>query len=462
MPATRLHSQLLSRNEYPQVVEQPPPLSIFWFRRDLRLQDNTALTKALAAGKPVLPVFIFDSHILTSLPRNDARVTFIFDTLQTLNAQLAEKFASGVAFFYGKPLAIFEQLLHTYRIDAVYANRDYEPYARERDATVHQLLQAHGIRFFTYKDHVLFETDEIVKPDNQPYVVYTPYQKRWKTRWQEMASHSEQIEPNWENLAKDWSLPSQSLPQLTMAQIGFERSTLTVADYRIDAQFLQTYGENRDFPARTHASRLGPYLRFGTVSIRQIMRQSIQAEAEIFINELIWREFFSQILWHFPHTVSRSFKLRYDQIKWRNNENEFTRWCAGMTGYPLVDAGMRQLNATGHLHNRVRMVAGSFLCKHLLIDWRWGEAYFAQKLLDFELASNVGNWQWVAGCGVDAAPYFRIFNPSTQIERFDPDWRYIEQWVEEVHQLAYPQPIVEHNFARQRCLEVYKRALGAS
>lgn len=444
------------------MVEQPPPLSIFWFRRDLRLQDNTALTKALAAGKPVLPVFIFDSHILTGLPRNDARVTFIFDTLQTLNAELAEKFASGVAFFYGKPLTIFEQLLHTYRIDTVYANRDYEPYARERDATVHQLLQAHGIRFFTYKDHVLFETDEIVKPDNQPYVVYTPYQKRWKTRWQEMASHSEQIEPNWENLAKDWSLPSQSFPQLTMAQIGFERSTLTVADYRIDAQFLQTYGENRDFPARTHASRLGPHLRFGTVSIRQIMRQSIQAEAEIFINELIWREFFSQTLWHFPHTVSRSFKLRYDKIKWRNNENEFTRWCAGMTGYPLVDAGMRQLNATGHLHNRVRMVAGSFLCKHLLIDWRWGEAYFAQKLLDFELASNVGNWQWVAGCGVDAAPYFRIFNPSTQIERFDPGWLYIEQWVEEVHQLAYPQPIVEHNFARQRCLEVYKRALGAS
>ncbi len=442
------------------MAEQSTPLSIFWFRRDLRLTDNTALIKALAAGKPVLPVFIFDSNILASLPRDDARVTFIFDTLQALNAQLREKFNSGIALFHGNPLVIFEQLLHAYQIDAVYANQDYEPYARERDAAVRQLLEAHRAKFFSYKDHVLFGTDEIVKADNQPYVVYTPYQKRWIAHWQEMASHSEpteRIKPKWENLVK-----GQPLPQLTLAQIGFECSTLTVADCHVDAPFLRAYGENRDFPAREHASRLGPHLRFGTVSLRQIMQQSVQAEAKIFINELIWREFFSQILWHFPHTVNQSFKSRYDHITWRNDENEFKRWCTGTTGYPLVDAGMRQLNTTGYLHNRVRMVAGSFLCKHLLIDWRWGEAYFAQKLLDFELASNVGNWQWVAGCGVDAAPYFRIFNPSTQAEKFDPDWRYIKQWVEEVHQPSYPPPIVEHNFARQRCLAVYKKALGVS
>lgn len=439
------------------MVEQSTPLNIFWFRRDLRLQDNTALTKALAAGKPVQPIFIFDSNILAGLPGDDARVTFIFDTLQNLNTLLAEKYTSGIAFFYGKPLEIFKQLLHTHTIDAVYANQDYEPYARERDAAVQQLLHGCDVSFFTYKDHVLFETDEIVKSDNQPYVVYTPYQKRWRTHWQEIPSSLERNnEPQWENLAKN-----QVLPNLTLPQIGFERSTLTVADYRIDALFLQTYGEYRDFPARAHASLLGPHLRFGTISIRELIQHSAQSQAEIFINELIWREFFSQILWHFPRTVDRSFKPGYDRIQWRNDENEFQRWCTGTTGYPLVDAGMRQLNATGYMHNRVRMVVGSFLCKHLLIDWRWGEAYFAQKLLDFELASNVGNWQWVAGCGVDAAPYFRIFNPSTQIEKFDPDWRYIKQWVGEIGQFFYPQPIVEHRFARQRCLEVYKEALGA-
>ncbi len=420
------------------------------------MQDNTALIKALAAGKPVLPIFIFDSAILADLPRDDARVTFIFDTLQALNRQLAEKFASGIAFFHGNPLEIFKQLLHTYAIDAVYANRDYEPYARKRDAAVQQLLQNDGVGFFTYKDHVLFETDEIVKSDNQPYVVYTPYQKRWRTRWQEITGSLERNNaPQWKNIAKNLALPNLTLPQ-----IGFQRSALTVSDYRIDAPFLQTYGEYRDFPARAHASLLGPHFRFGTVSIRELIRHSAQSQAEIFINELIWREFFSQILWHFPHTVDQSFKPRYDRIKWRNDENEFQRWCTGTTGYPLVDAGMRQLNATGYMHNRVRMVVGSFLCKHLLIDWRWGEAYFAQKLLDYELASNVGNWQWVAGCGVDAAPYFRIFNPSTQIEKFDADWRYIKQWVKDINQFSYPQPIVEHPFARQRCLAVYKEALG--
>ncbi|MDT8364498.1 MAG: deoxyribodipyrimidine photo-lyase [Nitrosomonas sp.] len=435
------------------MAEQSPPISIFWFRRDLRIEDNTALARALAANKPVLPVFIFDSNILAGLPRDDARVTFIFDVLQKINKQLVEKFVSGVAVFHGNPLIIFEQLLCTYRIDSVYANRDYEPYARERDASVHDLLRAHGSRLLTFKDHVLFETDEIVKQDNQPYVVYTPYQKRWRSRWQEVAGEIGQIAvPNWGNLAK--GLP---LPWLTLTDIGFERSVLVVAEYRIDSRFLQNYGESRDFPALAHASHLGPHLRFGTVSIRQIVQQTARAGAEIFLNELIWREFFSQILWHFPHTAERSFKPRYDHIKWRNDEQEFNLWCMGRTGYPLVDAGMRQLNATGCMHNRVRMVASSFLCKHLLIDWRWGESYFAQKLLDYDMASNVGNWQWVAGCGVDAAPYFRIFNPGTQIEKFDRDWRYIEQWVEDVHQLSYPQPVVEHSFARKRCLDAYGR-----
>ncbi|SDX77095.1 cryptochrome/photolyase family protein [Nitrosomonas halophila] len=434
-----------------------PPVTIFWFRRDLRLEDNTGLGKALAAGHPVVPIFIFDPNILDGLPRDDARVTFIFDTLQTLKSQLRQPHGSNLALYHGQPAAVFEQLVHSYSIAAVYANHDYEPYARQRDAQIRTLLGRHRIKFLSFKDHVLFETSEIVKPDNQPYVVYTPYMRRWKTVWREKKSCAETTSPNWGNLLKHIDLPS-----LSLADIGFKRSAIRVPAARTGHAWLHDYRDTRDFPACEGTSRLGPHLRFGTVGIRKIFHESEQAGAEAFCNELIWREFFSQILWHFPHTPESCFKPRFEHIAWRNDESEFKYWCQGMTGYPLVDAGMRQLNQTGFMHNRVRMVTASFLCKHLLIDWRWGEAYFAEKLLDYEMASNVGNWQWVAGCGVDAAPYFRIFNPMTQADKFDRDKRYIGAWIKDLNAPSYPQPIVEHAWARKRCLDAYRRALGAS
>jgi deoxyribodipyrimidine photo-lyase len=430
-------------------------ISIFWFRRDLRLDDNTGLIKALAASKPVLPIFIFDPNILDDLPRNDARVTFIFQTLQILRLRLQQKFSSGLALYYGRPLEIFDQLLRLHPIASVYANHDYEPYSRERDKQVRALLHSHSVEFYTFKDHVLFETDEIVKQDNRPYVVYTPYMRRWKAIRQQTSACFEATEAKWENLVKD-----SPLQNLTLADIGFTQSSLIVPPFQTNPQLLRNYGDNRDYPALAGTSRLGPHLRFGTVSIRKIFDESKHIDAEVFCNELIWREFFSQILWHFPYTSEKSFKARYDRIEWRNDETEFARWREGTTGYPLVDAGMRQLNETGYMHNRVRMVVSSFLCKHLLIDWRWGETYFAKKLLDYEMASNVGNWQWVAGCGVDAAPYFRIFNPAAQIKKFDKDERYIHEWIKDLHKPTYPRPIVDHNFARNRCLDTYKRAVS--
>jgi deoxyribodipyrimidine photo-lyase len=431
-------------------------ISIFWFRRDLRLDDNIGLIKALASSRTVLPIFIFDPTILDDLPRNDARVTFIFQTLQIIRLQLQQKFGSGLALHYGRPLEIFDQLLHLHPIASVYANHDYEPYSRVRDKQVRALLHSHSVEFYTFKDHVLFETDEIVKQDNQPYLVYTPYMHRWKSIRQQTVACFEATEAKWENLVKN--LPLQNL---TLADIGFTQSSPIVPPFQIDPEFLNNYGATRDFPALAGTSRLGPHLRFGTVSIRKLFYESEHSDAEVFRNELIWREFFSQILWHFPHTSEKSFKPRYDRIEWRNDETEFARWHEGTTGYPLVDAGMRQLNETGYMPNRVRMVVGSFLCKHLLIDWRWGETYFAKKLLDYEMASNVGNWQWVAGCGVDAAPYFRIFNSAAQIKKFDKDERYIQEWVKDLHKPTYPRPIVDHNFARNRCLDIYKRAVSS-
>lgn len=427
--------------------------SVFWFRRDLRLDDNAGLSQALTSGRPVLPIFIFDPFILDSLPRNDARVTFIFDTLQTLRTRLEEQFNSALALFYGKPLDVIDRILHSYPVAAVYANHDYEPYARERDDAVRKHLQSKSVAFHSCKDHVLFEKNEITKKDGKPYIVYTPYMRQWKTIRQRTKLISYPSETQLMEMIKH--LP---LPDLSLADIDFNRSTLAVPPYQLTRELLHDYEQARDYPAITGTSRLGPHLRFGTVSIRNIFREA-QPISETFCNELIWREFFSQILWHFPHTQKKSFKSRYDRIQWRNNEAEFKRWCEGTTGYPLVDAGMRQLNTTGFMHNRVRMITASFLCKHLLIDWRWGEAYFAEKLLDYEMASNVGNWQWVAGCGVDAAPYFRIFNPTMQIDKFDKDYKYIQAWVTDLHTATYPQPIVDHKFAYDRCLKVYRQAL---
>jgi len=430
------------------------PLAVFWFRRDLRLDDNAGLSHALASGRPVLPIFIFDPDILAGLPRNDARVTFIYDTVQAMRAELEAKHARSLALYHGKPLDVFAQILRSHPITAVYTNHDYEPYARERDEAVRQWLEAQAIAFRTYKDHVLFEKDEISKDGGGAYTVYTPYMRKWRKIQSQTTLTPYATAAKLTNLVKQAALPDVSL-----ADIGFTRSAMPIPAYRLEHDMLQHYARDRDFPSLAATSLLGPHLRFGTVSIRQIFQQAFE-DSDIFCNELIWREFFSQILWHFPHTPQRSFKPQYDRIQWRNDEAEFQRWCEGTTGYPIVDAGMRQLNATGTMHNRVRMITASFLCKHLLIDWRWGEAYFAQKLLDYEMASNVGNWQWVAGCGVDAAPYFRIFNPSAQTEKFDKQFAYIQTWVSDWHTLNYPAPIVDHTFARERCLQAYQQAVG--
>ncbi|WP_242086342.1 cryptochrome/photolyase family protein [Aestuariivivens sediminis] len=430
------------------------PINIFWFRRDLRLEDNCGLYHALDMNVPVLPIFIFDTEILEKLPKNDARVTFIHDTLQTMRSKLQEKYRSTIALLHGTPKDVFAQLVKEYNIKAVITNHDYEPYARARDTEIKHFLSKRHIDFISFKDQVIFEKNQIVKADGDPYVVYTPYMKRWKEKFKTSHLKTFDTKTHLNNLVKQ-----ANLPDLSLSDIGFTRSDQKVAPYNITPALIEAYESKRNFPAKDATSKLGPHLRFGTVSIRDIVKRALAEKNETFWQELIWREFFMQILWQFPHTVNQSFKPKYDRIEWRNNESEFKAWCEGKTGYPLVDAGMRQLNQTGFMHNRVRMLVGSFLCKHLLIDWRWGEAYFAEKLHDYDMASNVGNWQWVAGSGVDAAPYFRIFNPTTQIEKFDRNLEYVKTWCPDFQELTYPQPIVEHKFARERCLEAYKSAL---
>ena len=390
------------------------PITVFWFRRDLRLDDNVGLYHALRSRHPVLALFIFDPEILEQLPENDARVNFIFDKLQNMRNTLEKKHKSSMAIYHGKPLDVYKKLLTQYTIKTVYTNHDYEPYAQERDNEIKHLLSEKAIDFKTFKDQVIFEKDEVVKKDGDPYMVYTPYMKVWKAQFKSLKLEVFDTDSHFNNFVKQTDLPN-----LSLSDIGFKPSSQKIIDYEVSPSLIRDYEKTRNFPAQDSTSRLGPHLRFGTISIRKIVKKATAEQNEIFWQELIWREFFMQILWHFPHTVTDSFKPKYDRIEWRNDNNEFKKWCEGQTGYPLVDAGMRQLNATGFMHNRVRMLVGSFLCKHLLIDWRWGEAYFAEKLHDYEMASNIGNWQWVAGCGVDAAPYFRIFNPTTQIEKFD-------------------------------------------
>ncbi len=431
------------------------PLNIFWFRRDLRLDDNHGLYEALNSDHPVLPIFIFDTEILEQLPRNDARLNFIHETLETMQAQLQAAHHGSIALFHGKPLDIYKDLVANYTIDTVFTNHDYEPYAKQRDASIQSFLKTQGIAFQTFKDQVIFEKDEIVKKDGTPYVVYTPFMKTWKSSFQSHTLSHYETKALLKHICRDIEVPHLSLEAL-----GFTKATQKIEPYTVTPQLIQTYEATRNFPAQDTTSKLGPHLRFGTVSIRKMVKKAIAEDNEIFWQELIWREFFMQILWHFPHTANASFKSKYDRIEWRNDATEFKAWCEGKTGYPFVDAGMRQLNATGFMHNRVRMLVGSFLCKHLLIDWRWGEAYFAEKLHDYDMASNIGNWQWVAGSGVDAAPYFRIFNPTTQIQKFDKNLDYIKAWVPDFQDLTYPQPIVDHKLARERCLETYKAALA--
>jgi deoxyribodipyrimidine photo-lyase len=430
-------------------------VNIFWFRRDLRLDDNVGFYNALKSEHPVLPIFIFDKEILEKLPKDDARLTFIYETLQKMRTKLEDKNTSSIAMFHGEPATIYKNLLAKYNIDTVFTNRDYEPYAKDRDDKIQQLLNDNNIKFKTFKDQVIFEQNEVTKKDGLPYVVYTPYMKVWKEQFKTHTLDFYYTSSFLKNLIQD-----KELPNLTLSDIGFTKSNQKIKKHIVTPALIQNYEDTRNFPAQDSTSKLGPHLRFGTVSIRKMIEKAITEKNEIFWQELIWREFFMQILWHFPHTSKNSFKAKYDRIDWRNNEAEFLKWCNGQTGYPLVDAGMRQLNETGFMHNRIRMLVGSFLCKHLLIDWRWGEAYFAEKLHDYEMASNIGNWQWVAGSGVDAAPYFRIFNPTTQIKKFDNDLAYIKKWVPDFQEFTYPKEMVDHKEARERCLATYKEALN--
>ncbi|WP_144962727.1 cryptochrome/photolyase family protein [Gillisia sp. Hel_I_86] len=430
-------------------------ISIFWFRRDLRLDDNVGLLEALKGDFPVLPIFIFDTEILEDLPKNDARVSFIYNTLQKMRKELQAK-GSSLAMYSGKPLAVFKELFEQYDIQQIYTNRDYEPYAKQRDEGIDKLAKTNDSELLTFKDQVIFEKNEIVKSNGDPYMVYTPYMKLWKAEFKKNDLEIKYTSPYLDNL-----IQNSRLPNLSLSELGFEPSSQKVPDFEVTPSLIQDYEAKRNYPAKDATSHIGPHLRFGTVGIRKIMKKAISEKNEVFWQELIWREFFMQILYHFPDTSTNAFKKKYDRIAWRNNIEEFEKWKSGKTGYPMVDAGMRQLNESGFMHNRVRMLVGSFLCKHLLIDWRWGEAYFAEKLLDYEMSSNVGNWQWVAGSGVDAAPYFRIFNPSTQTKDYDKDLEYIKKWIPEYGTADYPEEIVDHKEARERALSVYKKAVSA-
>jgi deoxyribodipyrimidine photo-lyase len=427
--------------------------ALFWHRRDLRIQDNAGLYKALKNNTAVIPVFIFDSSILSLLPKNDQRVLFIHQEIQKIKESYTA-LGSDLVVIYGDPKIEIPRLVQQFKATKVYTNRDYEPTALARDQSIFEQLQKVDVEFIGAKDQVIFEKNEITKDDGLPYTIYTPYARKWKaklTAYQLKAYPTEKYLNNLQHLQK------QAL--ISLAEMGFE--TQHIQDFPSSSTpqtIISNYHLQRDIPAVLGTSRLSLHLRFGTISIRHLATEALQLN-EKYLNELIWRDFYQMILFHFPQTVDRAFKPAYDRIEWENDTAAFEAWCAGNTGYPLVDAGMRELKQTGFMHNRVRMVVASFLTKHLLIDWRWGERYFAEKLLDFELASNIGGWQWAAGCGCDAAPYFRVFNPEAQQKKFDPQMLYIKKWVPEFGTPQYAQPIVEHKMARERVLARFKNAL---
>ncbi len=428
-------------------------MDIFWFRRDLRLDDNAGLYHALKNGEAIQSIFIFDPHILDHLTKKkDRRLTLIHRQLSEIQGQLNELGATLWVFF-DKPAAVFKKLQAEEQLSAVYCNHDYEPYAKERDLEIKNMIEASGAKFFSFKDQVIFEGEEVRKNDGKPYTVFTPYGRKWRATLTE--NHLQpyptlKFKKNFKQ-ARPATLPS-------LEEMGFEPDDSYLPEKKIPMAIIKHYGERRNFPFEKSTSRMGPHLRFGTLSIRRLAQVALQTD-DTYLNELIWREFNMMILDHFPHIVDSEFKPAYANIPWLNDKKHFEAWKAGKTGYPIVDAGMRELNETGFMHNRVRMVVASFLSKHLLIDWRWGERYFAEKLIDFELASNVGGWQWAAGCGCDAAPYFRVFNPELQQKKFDPDMVYVKKWLPEYGSAEYPQPIVEHKFARERAIETYKTAL---
>lgn len=429
--------------------------AVFWFRRDLRLEDNAGLYRALKENREVIPVFIFDKTILDKLEdKDDARVSYIHQEIERLQNELKE-LGSSLQVFYGNPTKIWQKIVEDFDFETVYTNHDYEPYAIVRDNYIKDFLSNKNIIFKTFKDQCIFEKDEVVKDDGKPYTVFTPYSKKWKKNLEDFHLISYSTEKYFKNFSNNTNGKTPSLNKM-----GFTKTNIEFPSKNTDEKIIKSYDKTRNFPAIKGTTRVSLHLRFGTISIRSLARMA-QKSNESYLNELIWRDFYMMILWHFPHVVDNAFKLKYDKIEWVNDEEKFKLWCEGKTGYPMVDAGMRELNTTGFMHNRVRMVVASFLCKHLLTDWRWGEAYFARKLLDFELSSNNGGWQWAAGSGCDAAPYFRIFNPESQLKKFDKDLKYIHKWIPEYDDpFKYPKPIVEHKAARERCLSVYKEALN--
>lgn len=429
-------------------------LSICWLRRDLRLEDNAALYHLLREKEQVQVLFIFDSNILSRIGDPfDKRVQFIYQTITGLK-QCLRSLGSDLLVKTGKPVEVWQELINSLTIETVYSNCDYEPYARERDTAIASILAAKGIAFKSFKDHVVFEKGEVLKEDGSPYTVFTPYSRKWKQQLNASFYKEYPTVKYFNHFIK----VEQELPLPALASLGFKPIAGGYPARLISDQLIRTYAEKRDYPALNGTSRLGLHLRFGTLSIRKLLAYALH-RSETFVNELIWRDFYQQILWHFPQVAASAFKKEYDRIEWINDALLFKRWCTGATGYPLVDAGMRELNETGFMHNRVRMLTASFLTKHLLTDWRMGEAYFAEKLLDFDLAANNGGWQWAAGCGTDAAPYFRIFNPELQLKKFDPDLQYVRKWIPELGTADYPARVIDYDFARLRCISTYQKAI---
>lgn len=448
-------------SKFNSTMSNESPVTIFWFRRDLRLHDNAGLFQALKGNNRVQCLFIFDKKILDDLKdKKDARVEFIHDTLNGIKNEL-NSLGADLWVYYDNPLDAWETILAKNNVDKIYYNRDYEPYAINRDKQVNLLASKKNIDVHSYKDHVVFESHEVLKDDGDPYVVFTPYKRKWMALLESKSESNDYkaFSPyNCSDYYSNFNTVDKPSEFISLETMGFEKTDIQIPPKQVSQKIIKDYGDNRNFPAINGTSRLGVHYRFGTVSIREKAAKAITL-SESYLNELIWRDFYSQILHHFPQVVNQSFRKKYDEINWRNNTVEFNAWCKGMTGYPIVDAGMRELNATGYMHNRVRMITASFLTKHLLIDWRWGEAYFAQKLLDYDLASNNGGWQWASGSGTDAAPYFRIFNPWTQQDKFDKNKVYIKKWIPEYGTEKYPDPIVDHKAARERCLKTYKEAL---
>jgi deoxyribodipyrimidine photo-lyase len=429
-------------------------LAIFWYRRDLRLEDNTGLHFALQCGLPVLPIFIFDEEILQKLEnKEDRRVDFIHQAIKSIKGEL-NKIGSDILVLNGKPEEVWQKLFSEYTIKAIFTNHDYEKYGINRDVKIENFAKSQGASFHSFKDQCVFEKTEILSGGGTPYTVFSPYARKWKETLTQKPLQEFSVKKYAENFIKD-----VNFKMLSLEEIGFKKTDMVFSEPIIEQEIIEKYKDQRDFPAIKGTTHLSIHLRFGTLSIRNAVKHALSGH-ESWLNELIWRDFYFNILANFPHIADgKSFKIQYDNIKWRNNEVEFQKWCDGTTGFPIVDAGIRELNSTGFMHNRVRMIVASFLCKDLLIDWRWGEAYFAQKLNDFDFSANNGGWQWASGSGCDAAPYFRVFNPESQTLKFDKDLKYIRKWVPEFNSLDYRQ-MLDHKMARDRALKVYKEGLN--